>query len=674
MAHSKIGEAGQTIRFANGVELELALEDGFYQGIKTARADGRVFVVSGRGSVPYCVTPGGITYSQFRVIDANADPAGAVLECEAIGFAAPLQQRVDLFSFPLVSPVSGTFKDRLRIQFRPRSVELDGVSYHGFEVAYEWSSDTRKINWFYESVALAPGGGVDGARLMAQNMTTKACRLEEIVGPDTFFSTAETYDSVCIQSPGRGGGSQFFDLVSGAEMAAVSFFEPQGSREIALKANCQRVAGEDFVTVSDLHFSTLSSRFVCAPRVVLATAYAATTRPQDINRWSSWFDFTAVLWCRDLGINRTRAVPLLTFEGTGIGHIDPGTTYPDLLKVWAERMDWVVAQGFQGINLHTPEWIGAANRETLLFGGNNCCPWEFKLSDFLGGDAGLRAFCDVCHARGLKVYVWIAGHLHRESPVWKEHPEWIVRNANSTLWDAHYALIHALSFVHGAAEWMLTDLKNVRAATGIDGVWLDSFTNLTLGPVNWQSPGLEPNSPAVLRFLGDLSRAGFEIMIEGISQLGASSWGNLRPADIAGQEELMVNSSMRYSIPRDWTGEKAVTRDFYFRMLAARAPLGVWLDEFLGRPEPFPPPLPDWFAPLTHAYNRISDRMISRRLTEVGAMWLDAERQPAAFFAFSDGEVEGVPHNLRLTDLLKNETRSLDERRVRAGQIYGLAP
>jgi hypothetical protein len=664
-------ELAPSLAFDNGVTLQLSIENGFYRGIEQARLGEEIFLVAGRGNRPYCVTPEGIAYTQFRILDRSSKGDAITLDCEAIGHAAPLQQRVDLFSFPLLSPLSGFFTDKLRIHFRPRSLELGTESYHGFEVQYEWESTQREIHWLHESVALAPGGTAEGARVMAQNMSAKSCHLEEVLHLDTAYSTEEAYDMLCIQSPGRGGGSQIFDLVSGPRLAAVSFFESAVAHEKALKATCQKVKGEDFVTISDLHYGTLARHFSSAPRVVLATRYPSTTREEDINRWTAWYDYTGRLWRRELGIAETRAVPVLTLEGTGIGDIDPGTTYPELLKVWAQRIDWVVEQGFQAINLHTPEWIGAANQKTIVFGGNNCSPWEFKLSDFLGGEEGLRTFCDICHARGIKVFVWIAAHLQREAPIWKQHPEWIARTENQAVWDGLYGSIHSLSFVHGAAEWVLNDLKKVRAATGIDGVWFDSFANLACGVINWQSPGLEPNAPAILRFLGDLSAAGFEIMIEGMSQLGVSSWGNLRASEITGDETVLMNTSMRYFIKRDWLGDPAVDRGFYCRMLAARAPLGVWLEEFLGRSEPFPPPLPEWFAPMTRAFNRVSPRMATRRLVQGGALWLDDQGQPAAFFAFDAlTKISGLEGSFQFIDLLTEEKQDTPKLNLRRDRIY----
>ncbi len=652
----------------HGVQVNLDIRDDRYHGLRDASLNGQTMLVQGRGScLPYIQTPDGIAYTQYRPLQLVESESKYILELEALGQAAPLKSDVDLFGFPRLSQTTGSFSDRISICFEPAIEEVDGELYYGFGVSYSWSSESRAIHWLYESVAIAPLGSVAGGRLMAQNMTQNLCPLEMVIDQSAIFSSQEHYDRSCIESPGRGGGSQIFDLVQRDALAVVSLFREPSAHGNGLKSNCQTMQGEDFVTVSDFHYGKLQERFETAQRIVVAAPRQDDGREDAVNRWTAWYDYTANLWCDKLGMKRSRVTPTLTFEGTGIGGVDIGMSYPELLTVWEERLDWVAKQGFKAINLHTPEWISAANRRTLVFGGNNCCPWEFKVSEQMGGEAGLRRFCDACHARGIKVFVWIAGHLHREAPVWKEHPEWAVKRADDGLWDGHYGVLHSMSFVEGACDWLYQDLKHLRETTGVDGVWFDSFTNLALGAINWQRPDRAPNGPAVMDFLADLSRLGYEIMIECMSQLGVSSWGNLKPAELAGKEELLLNSNMRYFL-RMWLDDPAITRELYFKSLAARAPLGVWLEEFIGHPEEFPLALPDWFAPLTRAFNEVESVMHFRRLLPEGVLWLDASNDPSAFFSYVDGEPPGDAMS-GLMDALTKEPASA----VRKGHIYRIA-
>ncbi len=637
--------ATRVISLNNNISLHLGFDDDAYSGIHAAFWGTEVFLVQGRGSVPYMQTPDGATYHQFHFLEIVETDSRVTLKLEALGRSSPVKSDLDMFGFPQLATSSANSSDRLSIHFEPKTLELDGEDYAGFSVSYSWSSHHREIHWMYESVAIAPSGGLNDSLLMAQNMTQNLCPMMMQVDEAAVYSTQEHYDKSCIEAPCRGGGSPIFDLVQSDDLIVVNYFEEPCAEGNMLKANCQTMEGEDFVTVSDFHYGKLSHSFQTAPRVVLVAKRKAASREDSINRWTRWFDYTADLWCGHLGIQRTFSRQTMTLEGTGVGGVDIGMAYPNLLKVWEGRLDWLVSHGFEAINLHTPEWVSAANSKTLVFGGNNCCPWEFKVSDHLGGISAMKSFCDACHARGIKVYVWIAGHLHREAPIFKEHPDWMVRRADHGIWDAHYGVIQSLSFAEQAAQdWMFEDLKLLREQTGVDGLWFDSFTNLCMGAVNWQRPDRAPNGPAVLEFLGRLSELGYDFMIECMSALGVSSWGNLKTSELVGQEALLLNSNLRYYVG-DWSGEDGITRDLYFRSLAARGPLGVWAHEFMERAEPFPIPLPDWFQPLTCAFKAAAPFMAHRKLFPSGALWSNASDQPSVWFAFEDAvpaELEGA--------------------------------
>lgn len=662
----KITEKQIAIALPNGVEIDLAVTAGEYNGIAAARLDGTPFLVPGRGGKPYFVTPDGVAYHSLRFRNVLERGAQVIVEIDAVGFQAPIKQDLDMFLFPTISGASGEVTDTLEVILEPLTQDLNDETYRGFSLSYAFRSASRAIHWMFESIAIAPAGILDHASLMTQHLTSNICRLEEELTRDSVYANEENYDATCIQAPCRGGGSQLYDLVQGSGLAVVTYFAAPG----ALKAVVTTKPGEDFVTVSDFHYQELSSEFITQPRIVLAAKAAAPdSRAQRINRWTAWYDYTTTLWQKALGISHSETLPVIAFDGTGGGGVDPGCTYPELLTVWAERMGWLQDNGIRGIILHTPEWLSAANQRTRVLGGNNCTPSRYLLSDHLGGDEGMRKFCEVAHAHGVKVYVWISGHLWIEALAWRQHPEWVVRNVGNLIWDGHYHCIHAMSFVHGAREWMAADLKHLRDAAGVDGVWFDSFTNISLQAINYQSPKREPNAPAVLAFLGDLSKMGYEIMVECMSQLGVSSWGNLAPGKLQGQEELLYNSSLRTYL-EDWLkNPTAYSPGYYFRTLAARSPIGMWIKEFMGHPAEFPLPVPEWVAPLNRAYAKVEAHMRFREVLEDGAgvLWRDAQRHSSAMFAFQDGT---FTFETSVVDLMTGKKLPAGPAQVENGHIY----
>ena len=134
-----------SIPFSNGVTLTLSIQNGLYLGIEEARLDGEIFLVAGRGSRPYCVTPDGITYNQFRVLDRHlteGEGEGITLECEAVGYAAPLQQRVDMFGLPILS------HQRRIIHFDRQSLGPHSKTEPGFPIAVHACFDRSSDNPF----------------------------------------------------------------------------------------------------------------------------------------------------------------------------------------------------------------------------------------------------------------------------------------------------------------------------------------------------------------------------------------------------------------------------------------------------------------------------------------------------------------------------------------------
>ncbi len=650
------------LKLDNGVEIDLSVNCGLYNGIAQARLDGEVFLVAGNGNKPYFCTPEGVIYQIFHYRNTRHEGQKIIIGIDAEGIALPVEQNPDMFLFPRLAQNGSNVTDRLEMIIEPQVQQLNGETYRGFLISYNFNSESRAIHSMLESVAIAPGGNIENIYLMEQHLTTNFCRLEEKITRDSFYSNEENYGGItCIQSPCRGGGSQLFNIIQGNGIATVTYF----AKPDTLKSAIITRDGEDFVTVSDFHYQKLSNNFSTQPRAVLATAINKNdTRAGRINRWTAWYDYTTELWQKDLGIRPTATLPAIAFDGTGGAGVDPGCTYPELLTVWADRMDYLREKGIRGIILHTPEWLSAANQPTLVFGGNNCTPFRYQLSDHLGGNDGLRDFCDAAHQQGIKVYIWISGHLSIEAPIWKEHPEWVVRNHGNLIWDGHYHTIHAMSFVHGAQDWLLADLKDVREATGADGIWFDSFTNLALQAINYQSPGYEPNAPGVLKFLGSLSDMGYEVMIECMSQLGVSSWGashgKMSPQSLYNQEDMIYNTCLRTYLD-DWQNDPGYSESYYFKSLAARAPLGVWIREYMGNPAAFPLALPAWYAPLNNAYSRVENKMRYREVLEdgLGVIWYDENRQPSALFALRDGEYEfsSIAVDLMNDDVLTGDAK-----------------
>ncbi len=175
------GDTSLIIELGSNVQVTLDFADDRYLGIVSASCAGRVFLSAGRGSLPWCRTPDGITYDEFHLVEHQGNADEHRLVFSAIGRPAPVSADTDIFGFPLTtSNQYGTrVQDTLEMTLQAATEAVGGEQWHGFTVAYTWRSAERRIHWLTESVALAPDGEILGSRLLAQNMTQHYCPINQ---------------------------------------------------------------------------------------------------------------------------------------------------------------------------------------------------------------------------------------------------------------------------------------------------------------------------------------------------------------------------------------------------------------------------------------------------------------------------------------------------------------
>ncbi len=107
-------------------------------------------------------------------------------------------------------------------------------------------------------------------------------------------------------------------------------------------------------------------------------------------------------------------------------------------------------------------------------GQKNMNVWDYTVCEGYGGEAGLRSAIEECRNRGLRIFAWApAGHLAAASPVWREHPDWVLRNTAgeptpnpSGLWQGDLA--------SGFRVYFRDRLVGAIRRFGLDGLWMDS--------------------------------------------------------------------------------------------------------------------------------------------------------------------------------------------------------
>lgn len=302
----------------------------------------------------------------------------------------------------------------------------------------------------------------------------------------------------------------------------------------------------------------------------------------------------------------------------------------------------------------------------------------------------MRALADMAHAHGMELFQWFSFHLCRSSPVWKDHPDWVLREANGDPWDGNYGDLWSGRMRSEYGQWFEAQAMDVRRETGMDGIFWDSYQNLGVTCINWRAPDKSPQAAEIFAMQARLQKAGFKqkcevVTIFGVSQVGTFGFeqdafrrrlwsGTVRNDDIF----ALINTSpgfftKGYPYVRGKCGPEE-----YFWMAGHRILPGLnsfpWKSPVREEGIPTLPggELAEDYARVNHLYRAALPAMHRLRLQPGGVwtLWLNDENAPAIAWAFRD---VSIPFHGMVRDLATEEELDADgEAQLAAGRVYKL--
>jgi len=108
-------------------------------------------------------------------------------------------------------------------------------------------------------------------------------------------------------------------------------------------------------------------------------------------------------------------------------------------------------------------------------GAKNMNVWDYVVCEGYGGAAGLRALVEECRQQQLLVTAWLpACHLTSESPVWKQYPDWILKNQRGENFVNPAGGIWHGALDSGFREYYVGRVAGIVREFGLDGLWVDT--------------------------------------------------------------------------------------------------------------------------------------------------------------------------------------------------------
>jgi hypothetical protein len=362
-----------------------------------------------------------------------------------------------------------------------------------------------------------------------------------------------------------------------------------------------------------------------------------------LNEWTRACDFVGHYYRRMVGARRVDPLPTMQVSFPGFDGSLPRArgpapsprasvfgriagTLPRMAKlgikmVWIHAMESAVDVPPRDIIL--PQWPPRSVDQM----------WRVTVSPREGGEAGLKYLCGAAHRLGIKVETWIAcGHLDASSPLFRDHADWVAWNSDGTPVTYGYTSLVGASFSRGYSSYFIRHLREIHAATGLDGVFLDSYT--TFGNLTDFSAGHPfPRLGEVARLIGKIQRVGMAyVWVEGSGPFGLPSFGYN-----SGDSSTFVRLVKGKEYGLYYTSaDTAMEPHSYYRTVASK---GAIFFQSLAAFDRLPAASRRFIVAANHAYMAVLPYMKQRRLIGRGKKWLGVEwsdaGKPRVLFTFT---------------------------------------
>ncbi len=688
----------QKILFNNGFELHLAFEGDRFLGI------GNVIFGGARLRNPdlpwtlYTESEQGYRFEEFRLTDLGQDGSEARIVFTSEGTWMPRVQEVDSMGdsrirAPRLKSPSATFT----WSFKAIDEQIADKSWSGLAMQVEVESRGYPINWVLEQSTWEVGGSADGSHTIQQDLS--AIDLEQEVKRDSRFTSRECFvlgdekdDDPVGLPPGaypmdmmpRGAGSAPLDFVTKDDLALAFFSEAPGMSRSCI----DKYADEDIIHFLERPFFPLTEKAKLPERKLMVYRHDA---PLKRHEWRNlWLDaFIEVRGRIHASYGFKTEIP----RPAVAGHLwDP--QFHQYGKEWHQPMidsfPTLQRLGYHQLYMHGV-WEGATSDPDAS--GNICCPYRFRHDDMFGGPEGMKRLIDAAHESDIEVFHWAGFQFSKSAPIWKEHEDWILKNAVGDPWHAGYQILQCGRMRSGFRDACFEDLKTTREETGLDGIFWDSYQNLGATCIDWGAADKAPQFEEIIRYQADLQEIGYKhrtecVSIFGVTQVGMYSFredeGGFRRRlweDTLEKDQAFgfIDASPAFHSHDHAYAPGKVGPEEYFWLLGHRCiptlEVYPWAND--GDNEK-----PGWGWPgrehaeayglVNHLYNAVSDHMHRLRLTEGGncTLWLDESGGEAILWCFRDCEHAFDGDAIEVASGEKQSV--IGSLSMKAGQVYVL--
>lgn len=678
--------AARAIDLGNGFSFDLlfgiAKEGGqSFRGIGEVRRGKHILRSAALPWTLYTETDSGLRFEEFTLLGVEPAGEGVTLVLASRGTWMPRAQSADAMGDArFLARRTATATATFRWTFAPAARRIAGLPWSGLAMTISIDSPGHPLHWLLESATWEIGGQATGATLIQQDVST--IDLEQRVEAGSRFSTIERFHT---EGSGAWGGSFPMDMLPRAAGSAFLDFQAKGALALALfaekpgltRARLEKHADEDVIHYLDRPFVKLGERITFPTRHLLI--HDAGHELGNAERRNLWLDaFCHVRAALHASYGFALEVPLPCVH-TLLWDADLKRLGVDWHAALREAMPTYRKLGFTEVVTHGVWNSITSDPAKTEADGNICCPYDFTYAEAFGGAAGMRKLVEAGEAAGIRTFQWFSFHLSKDARVWKDHPEWVQREAGGDPWDGQYHVLWSGRICSPYGDWFSQQILDVRAATGMGGIFFDSYQNLGVTCVDWQGPERAPQAEAIWRLQGTWQAAGYRQRCEVVTPFGITHVAMFGFAEDRFRRRLwdarvrdhqlfaLMDTAPGFFSDEPFT-EGRIGPQEYFRLAAHRCLPAISANSWNGV-------LPgganaEAYAATNHQYLAALPQMHRLRLVEDGSCtwWHDAQDRPAVLWALRDCN-QAIPGTMR--DLVDGSLLS-GTAPVKAGRVYVL--
>lgn len=572
--HSK----GIDINFPQGLYLCFRKDNDYVRGITDAKIDNVLLRNPEHPIRPLIKTTNGGRYKSCRYVNYEIE-----------------KDEGKIVIHTLLSGNKAGVTDKLDWILMPREVKINNSIYRGFSYSYKFSSEMNRVEQVIDRTTWEIGGEAFGNIVTRYNQSNHS---EEVIKTGIDFFANEW---------GRFTGRQCFDYQMNNEGGLVIYFEEVQPIKSGIFSplDSNRLFHLDIIPLPQ-------SKDIATPlKTVLFSEH------KGFDEWTNIQDYLQDKYCSCYSMRRETPLPTLNISRDFYDN----SSEISFRKVADKLLPDAAEMGFKRMYIGPIWWDG-------LPGRHGCSVALLEIQRF-GGEKGLKVLCHKAHNLGIEIIAWApASYLANDSPLLKEHPDWIIDGESS------FSGLTCIRWTPEYQDYFLRRAKSIRDHTGLDGLWLDSFSHAFEAR---EPSDITPQADGFLKVVSELQRYGYIIYSEAMSPFGLSSaemhLGNL--AREKGHEHYAYGTS-RYYIgppnPIDFPGRVPLEKVDFFKYYANKAAMILDYDRIKENRK-----IEFNLKKLNHCYNRIIDFMEKRHLLskDRGVEWRSSKNDGLILFAYT---------------------------------------